>query len=257
MNGAFYVGGAGLYAQQQALDIVANNIANLNTTAFKRSSAVFSALVAPPAEDELASMVGMSPSGALAGVVLAATPLDFTEGPLRQTGQPLDLAIAGSGFIELMGPSGQTRLWRGGSLQVNQDGYLAAPNGMALKAMIQVPSNASALSIGADGKVEALVDGDPTPTTLGRIDLAQVKDMTQLTALNDGLYQVDDDSLVVSGEPGQDGAGAFAAGTLEGSNVNLTNEMTTMLLLERAYGANAQVVQAGDQLMQIANNLKR
>ncbi len=253
MNGAFYIGATGLGAEQRALDIVANNIVNINTTAFKRSQVAFSALVS----GQDATAADPTASAGPAGVMVAAAPQVFVEGSLQQTGQPLDLAIDGDGFIELMGPGGQTMLWRGGSMQVNADGYLSAAGGLPLKAMISVPLGATSIGISADGKVQALVGGSTTPTSLGQIDLVRVKDLSSLSALNNGLYQVQDETDLITAAPGEDGAGLLAPGELEGSNVQLTDEMTTMLLLQRAYGANAQVVQAGDQLMAIANSLKR
>jgi flagellar basal-body rod protein FlgG len=188
---------------------------------------------------------------------LSSTPLDFTEGPIQTTGQPLDVAIEGPGFIELMGPGGQPLLLRGGTLQVNSDGYLAAPNGMALKAMVSVPTGTTAISISQDGKVYAAVSGETTPELIGQIDLVTAKDQSTLTPLSGGLYSVANESDLVTSAPGEEGAGLLVSGALEGSNVQLSDELTTMLLIERAYGANAQVVQAGDQLMSIANNLKR
>jgi flagellar basal-body rod protein FlgG len=252
MNGAFYIGATGLSAEQRALETVANNVVNINTTGFKRSEAAFSALVSP-ADKGASQTASPTPSG----VTVSGAPLVMTEGTLQQTGQPLDLAIDGNGFIELMGPGGQSMLWRGGTLEVNTDGYLAAPNGMPLKAMISVPTGTTSIAIGSGGQVQALVGNDTTATDIGQIDLVQVKDMTTLSAQNGGLYEVQSESDLTSGAPGEDGAGVLASGSLESSNVQLADEMTNMLLLERAYGANAQVVQAGDQLMSIANSLKR
>lgn len=255
MNGAFYIGAVGLTAEERGLDVVANNVTNINTTGFKRSEVTFSSLVTSGSGPD-APLVGPA-GGAPLGVVAGATPIDFSEGPLQQTGKPLDVAIDGAGFLELMAPGGQSLLWRGGSLEVNTDGYLAAPNGMPLKGMIAVPQGASAISIGPDGKVQALVNGSTTATTIGQIDIVMDKDLTTLSAVNGGFYQAENAADLTSVAPGEDGAGSIAAGELEGANVQLADEMTTMLLLERAYGANAQVVQAGDQLMSIANNLRR
>jgi flagellar basal-body rod protein FlgG len=253
MNGAFYIGATGLSSEQKALEVVANNIVNINTTGFKRSEVSFTQLVSAPDS----ALVNPNAANGLAGVAVGGTPIVFTQGDLQQTNQPLDLAIDGGGFIELAGPSGQTMLWRGGTLQVNSDGYLAAPNGMPLKAMISVPLGTTSIAIGSDGKVSVLASGDTTATQIGQIDLAVPKDLSAVTAQSGGLYQVPDDSDLITAPPGQDGAGVLASGALEASNVQLADEMTTMLLLERAYGANAQVVQAGDQLMSIANSLKR
>jgi flagellar basal-body rod protein FlgG len=257
MNGAFYISATGLSANEQALEVVANNIANINTTAFKRSEVAFSALVSPADLSADAPSASRYRLASPSGVMVGATPQVFVEGPLQTTGQALDLAIEGDGFIELMGPGGQTMLWRGGSLSTNADGYLAGPGGLPLKGMISVPAGTSAIAIQSDGKVQAQVNGEATATTIGQIDLVRVKDITTLSATNNGLYQVDDPTQLIGAAPGQDGAGVLASGMREGSNVQLADEMTGLLLLQRAYAANAQVVQAGDQLMSIANSLKR
>src|SRR5689334_7887113 len=143
MNGAFYVGATGLSAQQRALDVVANNIANINTPGYKRSHARFSELVSPLARPDDPSPDLAPTAPGMLGVSVEASARDFAQGPLQVTGRPLDLAINGAGFIELAGPGGQTLLWRGGALQVNPDGFLAAANGMPLKAMIAAPAGAS------------------------------------------------------------------------------------------------------------------
>jgi len=258
MNGVFYIGATGLDTQQRALDIVGNNIANMNTRAFKASHPQFSQLVAPapaPTEGDDTSAADGPPT--LLGVQLDGAPVDFTQGQLTETGAPMDLAINGSGFVELMGPAGQTLLWRGGTLTVNADGYLAAANGMPLQAMISVPREASAIVIGADGKVTATVAGSAQPVSLGQIDLVQANDPTSLTPMSGGVYSVASESDVSRSAPGADGAGVLAQGFAETSNVNLAEEMVTLMLMQRTYSANAQVVQAGDQLMAIDNELRR
>ncbi|MEO8113196.1 MAG: flagellar hook-basal body protein [Phenylobacterium sp.] len=257
MNGAFYIGATGLSAQQRALDVVANNIANLNTPGYKRTQARFAELVAPQANPlDPSASVGQATS-AMLGVSADMSPRDFTQGPLTLTGRPMDLAIDGTGFIELVGPAGQTLLWRGGSLQVNNDGYLAAANGMPLKAMISPPAGTTALTIGQDGKVQATVGGEADPRSVGQIDLVQVKDLMSLSALDGGLFQPANDRDVTDSVPGEEGAGVLRQGAMEASNVQLTDEMVSLLLMQRAYSANAQVVQAGDELMSIANSLRR
>ena len=257
MNGVFYIGATGLDTQQRALDVVANNIANLNTRAFKQSHAQFSQMVAPaalPADSD--QQVGDA-QAAMLGVKFDGAPVDFTAGQLTETGGPLDLAINGTGFIELMGPAGQTVLWRGGTLMVNPDGYLAASNGMPLQAMISVPREASSLTVSTDGKVTATVDGQAQPLLLGQIELSQDSDPATLTAIGGGLYAPASETDLTRSAPGADGAGVLAQGFAEASNVDLSREMVTLLLMQRSYAANAQVVQAGDQLMAIDNELKR
>jgi flagellar basal-body rod protein FlgG len=253
MNGAFYIGATGLHAQQMALDIVANNITNINTPAFKRSGVHFSELMT--ADDSTANR---AQSMTMAGVSADATAHVFTQGNMQQTGQPLDIAINGTGFIELLGPAGKPELWRGGTLKINDDGFLAAANGAPLKSMVSVPNGMTALTIGADGIVRGVAPGDSQSRELGRIDIVQVKDLSQVQSLGDGLYALPEDATAsVATAPGEEGSGTLVQGAIENSNVQLTDEMVTLLVMQRAYAANAQLVQAGDQLMSIANNLRR
>ncbi|MDR3508525.1 MAG: flagellar hook-basal body protein [Caulobacteraceae bacterium] len=257
MNGAFYIGATGLQAQERALEVVANNVANLNTTAFKRSEVRFAELVgAPPSASDPKPIAG-SLADLMSGVTADASPRVFAQGELRTTGKALDLAISGDGFIEVLGPAGQVQLWRGGTLKINADGYLATDTGLTLKAMIAVPNGASALTIDASGKVQATVNGAATATDIGKLELVLPKDLTQLSALGDGLYQAQSQADLVSAAPGEDGAGTLTQGSLETSNVQLSDEMVTLMIMQRAYAANAQIIQAGDQLMAIANGLKR
>lgn len=257
MNGAFYVGAVGLDAQQRALEIVANNIANINTAGFKRSAVRFSELVAPVRDETDMAVASPDRAANLSGVMLGATPHVWTQGDLKQTGQSLDLAIDGNGFIELLGPSGHSLLWRGGTLKVNDDGYLATADGTALRAMISVPQGASALNIGRDGVVTALVNGQSQPQQIGQIDLVMVKDTDTLADAGSGTYEATDAAEISSVQPGEEGAGSLVQGSIEGSNVQLSDEMVSLLLTQRAFAANAQLVQAGDQLMSIVNGLRR
>ncbi len=257
MNGAFYIGATGLQAQERALDVVANNIANLNTNGFKRSQARFSELVGASATTSRENVQdGHGAETPLWGVDVDTSPLDMTQGTLTQTGHPLDVAINGPGFIELMGAAGQVQLWRGGTLQVNPDGYLAAADGTPLKAMISVPEGATNLTISGSGAVSATVDGSATKT-IGQIDVVQEKNPAGMSLTSPGRYEPENLNDVTSSAAGDAGAGVLVQGSLETSNVDLSTEMITMLLMQRAYASNAQIVQAGDQLMSIANELRR
>jgi len=263
MNGAFYIGATGLRSEQQALDVVANNIANMNTPAFKRAQVRFSELVGAATVDPKdgtvpSAAVAAAAADALAGVKADASPRVFTQGALQPTGQSLDLAISGDGFIELMGAGGQTSLWRGGTLKVNADGYLAAADAdLPLKAMISVPTGATNLVIDSGGQVHATLPGAAQPAVIGQVDLVMPKDADAVEAVGGELYRAPTNARLTSVAPGDEGAGTLVQGSLEQSNVQLTDEMVTMLLIQRAYAANAQVVQAGDQLMSIANGLRR
>lgn len=257
MNGAFYIGATGLDAQQRALDVVAHNIANINTAAYKRSGIRFSELTATFRDGNDMPLAPVQRSDLLGGVALTATPRIWTQGDLRQTDGQLDIALDGPGFIELMGANGRTLLWRGGTLKINEDGFLATSDGALLKTMISVPQDATDLVIARDGTVTAVVDGEEGSQQVGRLDVVLVKDPDRLAEAGQGYYEAADAADVLTVEAGEDGAGVFVQGALEQANVQLSDEMVTLLLLQRAYAASAQVVQAGDQLMSIANNLRR
>lgn len=256
MNGAFHIGAIGLDAQQRALDVIANNITNANTPTFRRSSVRFSEVLATGAGNgALAADLGES-MVTTAGVRSDALFMINEQGRVQSTGRPLDLAIEGQGFIELMGPGGQTLLWRGGTLQVGEDGGLQGAGGLPLKAAISVPTDAETIQIGADGVVRAVVGGGE-PVEIGQIMLVKITDAATIERLDGGLYQVDDPSRLIEARPGEDGAGLLAQGAIEGSNVEITAEMVQLMMVQRAYAANAQIVQAADQLMAIANGLRR
>lgn len=257
MEGAFYIGAVSLDAQQQALGVVANNIANLNTTAFKRQVVQFSELVSPignvandPTRQSHEATTG-------AGVSVAGTPRVWAQGPLTQTGQSLDLSIQGDGFLEVLGPAGADMLWRGGTLQVNTDGYLATSDGTTLKAMVSVPQGAQNLTISSTGAVTAQINGASQTRQIGQLEIALAKNPASLVDQGGGYFEPSDGSGIVSVKPGEEGGGTFVQGSLETSNVQLSDEMVNMLMVQRAYGASAQVVQAGDQLLSIVNNLRR
>lgn len=256
MSDAFYVGAVGLQTQQRALDGIANNIANVNTPAFKRVQLRFSDVVASRPVDTISPDLRQRPVDT-AGVMLDSQFMLNEAGQLERTGQPLDLAIDGAGFIELMGPGGQTLLWRGGALRVNEDGQLATSQGLALRAAINVPADASAITIGGDGIVRVTVPDSATPVELGQIQLVRVADPSAVARLDGGLYRVEDASRLTEANPGEDGVGTLVQGSIEQSNVALTDEMVRLMLVQRAYAANAQIVQAADQLMGIANGLRR
>jgi flagellar basal-body rod protein FlgG len=254
VNGVFQIGATGLHAQDRALNIVANNITNMNTPGFKRAEVRFAELVGAQAADG-ATPVAAGDAAAMYGVASPGTQRTFTDGELRPTGNPLDLAIQGAGFIELAGPDGQTMLWRGGRLGITEDGFLAGPGGLQLKAAISVPEGATNLTIDAEGEVKALVPGATEATSIGHIDLVTVRNMEGLTDVEGGLYRAAAESDMVTAEAGT--AGSFVQGSQELSNVELTDEMVQLMMMQRAYAASAQVVQAGDQLAAIANGLRR
>lgn len=256
MSDAFHVGAVGLQTQQQALEALANNIANVNTPGFKRAEIRYADVVVRRAEGDAASTPAVDPQ-TLAGVMLDSQFMLNEQGELERTGRSMDLAIQGAGFFELMGPAGQTLLWRGGALKVNDDGLLATDKGLAFRAAITVPHDATAIEIGSDGIVRATVPDTAEPVELGQIQLVRVDNPASVSRLDGGLYRMGDDTQLIEAQPGEDGAGLLVQGAIERSNVALTDEMVRLMMVQRAYAANSQIVQAADQLMGIANGLRR
>lgn len=252
MNGAFFIGATGLRAQERALSVTANNIANLNTPGFKRSQVRFGELMAPKID---LTTIGSTDLG-LAGVAATRTAQVFDQGDLRATGNVLDIAIDGDGFIEVLGSDGQSLLWRGGTLSIRPDGLLATADGMALRALITVPEGATDLRISRNGVVTGISTGDAMMSEFGQIDLVSIRDTSVLESVSGGLYRSPEDKVSPQ-VPGDEGAGMIMQGSLESSNVALSTEMVELLLMQRAYAASAQALQAGDQLMSIANGLRR
>lgn len=256
MNNAFYIAATGLRAQESALQVHANNISNMNTPGFKRAEMSFAELVAQRGEPAAnAAAAAQSLAGVLMGVHAQETTRTFEQGDLRRTANPLDLAIDGQGFLEVLGPEGRTFLTRGGTLKIDAEGQLATAQGWTLKAGITAPQDATALTIDPQGNVSA--EGPEGARIIGRIEMVTVRDPSALRALGDGLYEAEDPRLVTSASAGLDGAGLFVQGSLEGSNVKLADEMVTLLLMQRGFAANAQVIQAADQLMALSNGLMR
>jgi flagellar basal-body rod protein FlgG len=262
MLASLYVGATGMQAQQANLDVIANNMANVNTTGFKRNRIDF--------EDLLYRAVAGTPAAAgmkLAGLGTSVATSDkvFTVGDVKQTNQPYDLAIHGQGFFELTLPDGTSAFTRNGVFHVETDGTLANQDGFPLAGAIVVPSNATAVTIAADGKVQATVPSQKAPLALGQIQLVDFLNPSGLQPLGANLFAVPsstDPSSSRSGEPqvstpGENGTGTLAQGYLEASNVNLIDEMVNLVIAQRAYEVNSKVVMASDQLLSLSNGLYR
>ena len=159
MNGAYYIGATGMRAQQTGLETIANNVANINTNTYQRSEVRFSELVSQTRVQADTVPVDTSFPDILTGVQARTSARVFEQGNLRQTGKPFDLAISGDGFVEVLGPGGQTWLWRGGTLQINAEGALQTDSGLVLKALIDVPINSSSITIARDGAVSSVSSG--------------------------------------------------------------------------------------------------
>jgi len=259
MLNSLYIGATGLHAQQLYVDTIANNLANVNTPGFKKSRVDFQDLM----YRELSRAVSTDGTQQAlqrlgSGVGVANAEKVFVAGDVKKTDSPLDLAIQGDGFLEVVMPDGSQGFSRGGSLQINSSGMLATAEGYPLRASIHVPSDAQQLSVGADGHVTVTTSSSKGPTDLGQIELAKFANPGGLKPLGDNLYRVSDTSGdPVYGKPRDDGFGSLAQGFLELSNVNFNDEMVNLTVAQRAYEVNTRLIQVSDELMSMSNNMRK
>ena len=259
---ALYTAASGMNAQQANIDNTANNLANVNTTGFKKSRVEFEDLVyqqikAPGTPTSTASEAPIGLEVGL-GTRTVATARDFRTGNLRNTGEPLDIAGQGKGFIQMSLPSGEVGYTRAGTLHLSAEGQLVTAEGYTLQPGITIPPNATSVSISREGIVSVAIAGQTAPQQVGTIELAAFQNPAGLTAAGGNVFT----PTTASGEPqtgvpGTDGMGTIAQGFLEDSNVSVVEEMVNMILAQRAYEANSKIVKASDEMLQQVNNLVR
>ncbi|TAL22077.1 MAG: flagellar hook-basal body complex protein [Aquabacterium sp.] len=254
MLDSLYISAIGMQSQKTQLDAVANNMANANTPGYKRERVDFVGLMNH--QTAAAEATDAAGSADRTGSLLRR---DLSQGEVKTTGSALDLAINGAGFIEVRLSDDRIGYMRGGSLRISPDGFLSTSAGQVLRADIRVPSNASGLAIAADGTVTARLGSDTEATELGRIEVAAFSNPEALNYRGDGVYELAQDATdaPVRGTPGTEGLGALASGKLEMSNVKLVDEMVSLMMAQRVYELNSRVAQAADELMGMANNLRR
>ncbi|MEW5981048.1 MAG: flagellar basal-body rod protein FlgG [Acidobacteriota bacterium] len=259
---ALYTAASGMSAQQSNIDNVAHNLANVNTTGFKKSRMEFEDLVYQQIRTagSPTSTSAESPTGLEVGLGTrpVATVRDFSTGNLRSTGNPLDLAIEGRGFLQVSLPDGGTAYTRAGSLHLNGEGLLVTTDGYPVEPQISIPQNALSLSISRDGIVSATMAGQSASQQVGTLELASFQNPSGLAGIGANLFTVTTASgEPVTGVPGSDGLGTLAQGFLEESNVSVVEEMVNMILGQRAYEANSRVVKAADEMLAQVNNMAR
>lgn len=265
MIDALYIAATGMQAQQLHVDTIANNIANVNTTGYKKGRVGFADLmmrenqrVSQPTADEMRAGALAGPQRIGAGVGIASLSKVFDGGDLKKTDNSFDVAIQGDGFIEIAMPDGSRAFTRGGTLKVNRDGVLVTQAGYVLKPNIAVPENAQAITISADGRVLVRQAGQNAQIELGQLEMVRFNAPTQLSALGDNLYRATEASgEALPGRPGEDGMGTVAQGFLEGSNVKMVEEVVNLMVAQRAYEASVKVVQASDEMLGMINNLRK
>lgn len=255
MNAAMWTAKTGVQAQDAKLQAIANNLANVNTTGFKRDRVVFEDLFYQVERQPGAAQAeGMNtPVGVQLGngVRVAGTQKVFTTGSLQTTGQALDVAIVGQGFLQVELPNGDTAYTRAGQLQVNADGRLTTVQGYPLVPDVTLPANAKSITISDNGTVSVTVPGDNAPNEIGQITLAGFVNPAGLLALGDNLYQETTASGVpTEGIAGEEALGTLKQGALEGSNVQVVEEMVDMITAQRTYEMSTKVLSAADGMLQ-------
>lgn len=262
MMRALWTAASGMQAQQKNIDVVANNLANVNTTGFKKSRADFQDLVYQDLKSSGSPSTSSTevPTGIQIGLGtrLAAVSKLFSTGDLTQSGNELDMAIEGDGFFQIQQTDGTTAYSRAGAFKKDSQGRVVTSDGYPLLPEIVIPSNATKINIGNDGTVSVTQSGQTTTTTVGSIQLSLFSNPSGLSSLGKNLYQQTDSSgSPTTGTPGQNGLGTISQGYLEMSNVSVAEEMVNMIVGQRAYEINSKAVQTADEMLQTANNLRR
>ncbi|MEZ6136857.1 MAG: flagellar basal-body rod protein FlgG [Pirellulaceae bacterium] len=261
-----YTAATGMDAMQTKLDVIANNLANINTTAFKKDRANFEDLLyrnqtLPGALD---ANQQPTPTGTQVGLGtrVQSTTTNFSQGTFQETGRQFDIAIEGAGFLQVLDPQTQQTLFtRSGNLDVNADGNLvigSAQTGRLLEPPIAIPQDAMAISIGPTGQVQVRSPGVTGLQQVGQIQMAQFINPDGLLKVGENMYQqTDASSAPITGDPGTNNLGTLRQGVLEASNVEPVTELIDLITTQRGFELNSQAVQAGDQLLQQIANLRR
>jgi len=261
MNQALWISKTGLDAQQTKMSNIANNLANVGTTGFKRSRAIFEDLLYQNVRQVGAqsSQDTRLPSGLMigTGVRTVATEKLFTQGNLSQTDNQLDIAIRGRGFFEILLPDGSQAFTRDGSFQVDDQGQMVTSSGYVVQPTITIPENALSVSIGADGVVSVRLPGSGEINQVGSLQLADFVNPAGLQAVGENLFLESSSSgAPQTGNPGLNGLGTVVQGYVESSNVNVVEELVNMIETQRAYEMNSKAISTADQMLQyVTNNL--
>ena len=245
-----------------SLLFIANNLANVSTAGFKKSRAEFQDLLYEtirPAGTS-SSQDTQVPAGIQLGHGTRPSTVSkiFTQGDLEHTKNELDLAIEGDGFFQIAMPNGETAFTRDGGFKLDSEGRIVNADGFAMEPEISIPTDAVSIAVGMDGTVSVLEAGETTPTEVGTVELARFVNPAGLIALGKNLYipsEASGDEM--TGTAGEDGLGNISQGFLEMSNVTVVEEMVNMITAQRAYEANSKSIQTADEMLAIANNIKR
>lgn len=257
---SLWIAKTGMEGQQTKLDTVSNNLANVGTNGFKRAGVVFEDLMYQNLRQTgAAAGEGTTlPTGLQVGlgVRAAATTRSFAQGNLTQTGNVYDVAIKGQGFFQIQRPDGSTAYSRDGALQVNGEGQLVTNAGDPVQPPVTIPANAQNVTIAGDGTVSALLPGQSAPTVVGQLQTTNFVNPAGLQPFGGNLYgETAASGAPDTGAPDSNGRGALQQGFVEGSNVNVVEELVTMIATQRAYELNSKAISTSDQMLQRLSQL--
>jgi flagellar basal-body rod protein FlgG len=252
----------GMAAQQMNVEVISNNIANMNTVAFKKQRAEFQDLLYQTMEQPGAQSSDQGtivPTGVQigAGVKAGSVYRIGTQGAMTQTGNKFDLAIEGRGFFQVLLPTGETAYTRAGNLSVNDQGQLVTQDGYQIQPAIAIPQDATDVTISKTGQVQVTQPGNTTPNTVGQLELAYFMNEGGLSAQGGNLLmQTAASGAPITGTPGQQGFGTLLQGYTEASNVDPVSEITALIVAQRAYEMNSKVISTADAMLGVANQVK-
>jgi len=260
---ALHSSAAGMQSQQMSLDVIANNLANVQTTAFKKSRIEFQDVLYQTVRQPGAAQgpAAILPTGLEigAGSQAVATAKNFSTGELIQTGDPYNVAIQGDGFFRVLVNGSQQAYTRDGAFKVNRDGQIVTSDGHQLEVPFEIPDGTINFEISPNGTVSALIGGQEQVAELGQIQLFRFRNPAGLQSLGRNLYAASPTSSgdPVQGLPGEQGMGTLNQGTIEKSNVKVIEEMVNMIIAQRAFEVNSKAIKSADEMMSQTNNLKR
>ncbi|MEE2657228.1 MAG: flagellar basal-body rod protein FlgG [Candidatus Latescibacterota bacterium] len=262
MSRALYTAATGMIAQQMNVDNIANNLANVNTTGYKKSKLEFQDLL----YQQLRLAGATQAEGAQVPVELqigygtrpVATQRIFTQGTVISTNNQFDISIDGDGFLQVTLPDGTVAYTRDGALKKSSQGTVVTSDGYTLEPQVTIPQDATEVNISSNGEVSAKIPGDPTFQQLGQLELARFVNPAGLKSIGRNLFlETEASGVAQNGQPDTEGFGKLSQGFLELSNVEVVDEMVNMIVAQRAYEINARAIQTSEEMLANANNLKR
>lgn len=252
----------GMAAQQLNVDTIANNLANVNTTGYKKASLEFQDLLYETIQSGETSNAGGQEKPAEIQIGHGNKPIStyrsFTQGAMEETGNPLDIAISGKGFLQILKLDGSYGYTRDGALKVSATGSLVNSTGLRVYPEISIPEGVTAVKISQDGIISVILPGEPEPEEVGQLELVNFMNPEGLRAIGGNLYeQTEASGDPIYGTAGEDGFGVILQGYLEKSNVDVVSEMINLIVSQRAYEINSKAVKTADELLAMTNNIKR